>query len=110
MRPAQRLRPLAALLLCASLMAVSVPSRAADVSRGDTLYREHCALCHGTNGRPVLPLAPDFTKPTALLRADPQLLALIREGRGTMPAYQGVLRDRDILDIITYVRSLRGRP
>ena len=80
------------------------------MSRGDTLYREHCALCHGTNGRPVLPLAPDFTKPTALLRADPQLLALIREGRGTMPAYQGVLRDHDILDIITYVRSLRGRP
>ena len=101
------LRLVPALLLCASLVAAPAPARAADVARGDTLYREHCALYHGANGRPVLPLAPDFTKPTALLRADPQLLAIVREGRGTMPAYQGVLRDRDILDIVAHLRTLR---
>jgi cytochrome c6 len=80
---------------------------AADVLRGAELYGRHCAACHGANGRPVLPAAPDFSQPTALLKPDLSLLASIRAGRGAMPAYQGVLRDREILDIVGHLRTLR---
>ena len=61
----------------------------------------------GPGGRPVLPGAPDFSRPTALLKSDVALLATVRDGRGAMPAYQGQLRDREILDIVGYLRTLR---
>ena len=83
------------------------PAAAADVARGADLYRQHCAACHGAGGRPVLPAAPDFSRPTALLKSDLALLARIRDGRGAMPAYQGQLRDREILDIVAHLRTLR---
>jgi cytochrome c6 len=92
---------LAAVVLC------SPPAWGGDIARGADLYRLHCSSCHGAGGRPVLPAAPDFTQPTALLRPDPTLLSSIRQGRGAMPAYGGVLRDREILDIVAHLRTLR---
>ncbi len=91
------------------MLALCAPASvsAGDVLAGADLYRRHCAICHGPDGRPVLPTAPDFTRPTALLKPDPTLLATIRGGRGAMPAYGGQLRDREILDIVTHLRTLR---
>jgi len=83
------------------------PAWAGDPARGADLYRQHCTSCHGASGRPVLPNAPDFTRHTALLKPDLALLASIRRGRGAMPAYDGVLRDRDILDVVAHLRTLR---
>lgn len=93
-------------LLVAMLLAVA-PARASDPLRGADLFRTHCASCHGHDGRPVLPVAPDLSRPTALLKPDLTLLASIRSGRGAMPAYQGLLRDREILDIVAHLRTLR---
>lgn len=87
--------------------ALSLPALAGDTGRGAELYRQHCAQCHGASGRPVLPGTPDLSRPTALLKPDPALLQSIRQGRGAMPGYQGLLRDRDILDIVTHLRLLR---
>ena len=80
---------------------------AGDPRHGALRYRAHCAGCHGDNGRPVLPSAPDFTRPTALLKSDLALLETIRAGRGAMPAYAGILRDREILDVVAHLRTLR---
>lgn len=80
---------------------------AADPGHGAELFRVHCASCHGSDGRPVLPGAPDLSRPTALLKPDPVLLQSIRSGRGAMPAYQGLLRDREVLDIVAHLRTLR---
>lgn len=85
----------------------ALPAAAGDSLRGADLYRSHCSSCHGSDGRPVLPNAPDLSRPTSLLKADPALLASIRSGRGAMPAYAGQLRDRDILDIVAHLRTLR---
>jgi mono/diheme cytochrome c family protein len=95
-----------ALTLAAVLFALPV-ARAADVGQGALLYRHHCAGCHGGDGRPVMPSAPDFSRPTALLKPDLVLMSAIRAGKGAMPAYQGQLRDRDILDIVAHLRTLR---
>lgn len=80
---------------------------AANPTRGAELYGAHCAGCHGAGGRPVLPGAPDLSRPTALLKTDLSLLASIRNGKGGMPAYAGLLRDRDILDLVSHLRTLR---
>ena len=41
------------------------------------------------------------------MQADVGLLASIRSGKNAMPAYIGVLTDREILDVIAYLRTLR---
>lgn len=92
-------------MLAASVTAL--PTQAADPRHGAELYGRHCSTCHGGDGRPVMPTAPDFSRPTTLLKPDTALLASIRAGRGAMPAYQGLLRDRDILDIVAHLRTLR---
>ena len=93
-------------VLLAALAAGS-GAMAADNFKGADLYRRHCASCHGADGRPVLTAAPDFSRPTALLKPDLSLLATIRSGRGAMPAYAGLLRDREILDIVAHLRTIR---
>lgn len=93
--------------LAVPLLLAAAPAGAADVLRGADLYQRHCAHCHGGSGRPVMPTAPDFARPGVLFKPDPVLLESIRGGRGAMPAYQGVLRDREILDIVAHLRTLR---
>ncbi len=99
------MKRIAASLLAAVL--VSMPAAAADPQRGADLYRSHCIGCHGAGGKPVLPGAPDFSQPMALLKPDIALLASIRQGRGAMPAYAGQLRDREILDLVSHLRTFR---
>lgn len=99
--------PASMLALCLALGLAQAGAHAADPQRGAEIYRSHCAGCHGVGGRPVLPGAPDFSRPTALLKPDPALLETIRSGRGGMPAYAGQLRDREILDLISHLRTLR---
>lgn len=90
-----------------SLSLLSSTALAGDSLGGAQLYRTHCSACHGNDGRPVMPTAPDFSRPMALLKPDLVLLATIRAGKGAMPAYQGQLRDREILDIVAHLRTLR---
>jgi cytochrome c6 len=98
---------LAQLSLAGLLLGASGSGHAADIVKGAELYRQHCASCHGNQGRPVMVGATDFSQPTALLKPDMNLLQSIRAGRGAMPAYQGLLRDRDLLDIVAHLRTLR---
>lgn len=94
-------------LLLAAGLAASHDASAADVTKGAELYRLHCAGCHGGDGRPVMPTAPDFSRPAALLKPDLLLLGVVRSGRGPMPAYRGRLRDAEILDIVAHLRTFR---
>ncbi len=95
-----------ALPLVGVLAGLPVVTSAADIGRGGDFYGRYCSNCHGHDGRPVLPGAPDLSRPTALLKPDLELLMSIRSGRGAMPAYQGLMRDREILDVVAYLRTL----
>lgn len=94
-------------MLAAALLALAAGSAAAaDIAKGGSLYATHCAVCHGANGAPVMPGAPNFRRLETLMRPDMQLLLSIRNGKGTMPGYFGILRDREILDVVAYLRTL----
>jgi cytochrome c6 len=97
---------IAAVLTAVIVAASSGPAAAADVRNGSALYAAHCAICHGANGVPVMPNAPNFRRVESLLKPDAQLFAAIRNGRGAMPGFYGVLKDRDILDVIAHLRTL----
>lgn len=79
---------------------------AADIQRGRALYSTHCAICHGESGSPVMPGAPDFRRMESLMRPDMQLMTAIRNGKGAMPGYFGILREREILDVVAHLRTL----
>lgn len=86
---------------------VAPPAPAADILRGQTLYQAHCTSCHGRGGLPPMPGAPSLARPEVMMRADAVLLAVLRNGRGTMPGFRGQLQDRDLLDVIAYARTLQ---
>lgn len=96
------------LAIALALTAGAGPAVAADIQRGASIYATHCAACHGSGGTPVMPGAPNFRRVETLMRPDTQLLASVRAGKGAMPAYFGILRDREILDVIAYLRTLSG--
>jgi cytochrome c6 len=94
-------------MLLAALLALAAGSAgAADINKGGTLYATHCASCHGANGTPVMPGTPNFRRLESLMKPDMQLLTVIRNGKGVMPGYFGVLRDREILDVVAFLRTL----
>jgi len=90
----------------ASALFAFAAAHAADVQKGASLYTTHCAVCHGANGQPVMPGAPNFRRMESLMRPDMQLLPAIKNGKGGMPGFFGILRDQEILDVIAYLRTL----
>jgi cytochrome c6 len=103
---AVRAFPAMGIALSAAWSLAAGSAAAADIQRGGTMYSTHCAVCHGANGTPVMPGAPNFRRMESLMRPDMQLLIAIRNGKGAMPAYFGVLREREIMDVIAYLRTL----
>ena len=80
---------------------------AGDIYEGRRLYAEHCARCHGDAGAPILPGTPDFTRGEGLFAPDETLLRSLRFGKRLMPGFESVLKEREMLDVLVYVRSLR---
>ena len=95
------------ILLLVVLAPLAHAAHAADVMKGGQLYRMHCASCHGGSGISAMPNAPSFARGERMTQPDQMLLGSIRRGRGAMPGFFGVLTDRDTLDVIAYMRSMR---
>jgi len=95
------------LSLWSGLMLASLTAFAADPQQGGKLYGKHCQNCHGATGVGQMPGLPDFSRAQGLMRSDNDLLQFVRNGSGMMPAYRGLLSDREILDVLAYLRTLR---
>ena len=100
------LRHVKAALMVALLALASASALAADVNKGRKLYASHCAGCHGSDGVPAMPGAPNFKRAEGMLRPDVQLLNGIKAGKGAMPGFFGILKEQEILDVIAYMRTL----
>jgi cytochrome c6 len=81
-------------------------SCAADVANGQKLYTAHCAGCHGSNGISVMPQAPNLARFETATQPDQDLIDMIRSGSDKMPPYLGILNDKQILDVVSYLRTL----
>jgi cytochrome c6 len=88
------------------LLAASGALQAADSFKGKQLYTANCSICHGISGKSVIPGAPNLDRGDGMLRSDFTLLAAIRSGKNAMPAFQGIMTDRDIMNVIAYMRTL----
>lgn len=86
---------------------LAAPAAAADLAKGGQIFALHCAACHGPAGQGAYPGAPKFNRGERLLQSDLQLLATVRAGKNAMPPFNGVLKDREIFDVIAYLRTLQ---
>jgi cytochrome c6 len=89
------------------MLDVSTRAWAADPGKGSAIYSQHCVVCHGDRGEGVMPGAPDFSRGDGLMQPDRVLADSITNGKLVMPAFQGLLRDDEILDVIAYIRTMR---
>lgn len=94
--------------------AMSLPELSRDpeaMATGRSLFANHCAACHGSDGRGAAGF-PNLTDDIWLYGNEPDtLLATIGNGRmGVMPAWQAVLGDAGVNEVVAYVLTLEGRP
>jgi cytochrome c6 len=74
---------------------------------GKAPYERFCMACHGERGESKLIGVPNFSRGESVVSStDPMLMGVIKNGKGVMPGFQGQIKDADILDIISYLRTL----
>ena len=91
----------------AALLLTCSAAQAGDINKGRQLYGSHCAICHGASGRSSMAGTPNFDRGEGLLRPDADLMASIRNGKNASPAYRGILSDREMLDVVAFMRTLQ---
>ena len=92
-----------------------------DPQRGAELHRQHCAECHGADGRAEVVVMHMDVPPKDQTDADYMrtltdeflYLAICRGGAAVgrhfiMPAWAGTLSDQDIRDLVARVREFSG--
>ena len=99
-----------------------VPSNAASITAGRTLYNKNCRHCHGLKGKGDGPLAPKDPRPADLTDAkwdhgtsDGEIFAVIWNGapsaRGKakdagMVGQKGTLTEKEVWQVVNYIRSI----
>ncbi len=93
-----------------------VPMAPESVAAGTAIFAKQCASCHGARGRGDGALAAKLKSMPADLTdaewkhgpSDGEIFTLIRDGAKSagMKAYRGVLTDRQMWDLVNYIRSL----
>ena len=97
------------LLLISSLALAGVPTKLeSDKDRGELLYMRNCWQCHGKQGQGDGPLAEAFEPLAPLAGTIPseeydQAIALIRQGKGDMPAFSDVLDKHDTRRVLVWL-------
>src|SRR5918994_7392615 len=116
------LQPMSLFGLTLITLALGVPGlgRAQSAAEGQKLYMTYCSSCHGDKGRgdgaagKALPVKPADHTDSKLMNSfsDEFLLNIIAKGGAAvgksafMPAWGGVLKESQIQDLITYMRSI----
>ena len=95
-----------ALLASLAVGMIAVCSSPALAQDAAATYKAKCAMCHGADGKGGKMGTRDFASPDVQKETDAQLTDIITKGKGKMPAYDGKLKDTEIKDLVTYVRSL----
>ncbi|MBW3547288.1 MAG: c-type cytochrome [Actinobacteria bacterium] len=79
-----------------------------DVAAGGSLYRLHCAQCHGSTGVGVA-LAAGVTAPSVLHSTPTQVAEALIVGPGAMPVFTpAVLGDDETRAVVAYVDALQS--
>ncbi len=94
------------------LIAASIAAPAFAQSAGADTYKAKCAMCHGPDGTAATPMGkmmkiPSFREPEQIKATDASLIAITKDGKGKMPAYNGKLTDAQIREVVSFIRTLQ---
>jgi cytochrome c6 len=75
-------------------------------------YAEKCQMCHGATGNGDTPAgkalgAHALNSPDVIKQSDADLLAVIKNGKGKMPAFAGKLTVPQMNVLVAYIRTLQ---
>jgi len=89
------------------------------IKAGAALFAKYCKFCHGADAKGNGPMAPKDTHPSDLTDAkwergstDGEIFLVIKEGAGPkfdMKGFKGKMTDRDIWDVVNYLRSIQAK-
>lgn len=89
-----------------------VSANAASIARGRKVFEANCVICHGPDGNGDGPAGAALNPRPTNLRAmagrhdDGDFAWKIANGRGPMPAWKGMLSEKQIWEVVNYVQSL----
>ena len=72
-------------------------------SLGAQVYADNCAGCHGADGGGGV--GPSLLRITDVLPNEADEIAVVTDGRGSMPAWDGRLSADEIRAVVAYTRS-----
>jgi mono/diheme cytochrome c family protein len=87
-------------------MVICAPAVAGDPFYGRTLHADNCESCHGTAGQGDGFSVAAYSEGSIPFSMDTEILPIIKDGQGVMPAFGTLLTDQEILDIISFIRTL----
>jgi cytochrome c551 len=79
------------------------PGDAGDGERGRTIYQQSCAACHGGAGEGAS--GPSLAGVAGRLTVEDHL-AVVRDGRGNMPGWEGTLSAEEMEAVVEYERTV----
>ena len=90
---------------------------AGNAKEGKKIFEQNCAACHGLKGTGDGAAAAALNpKPRNFKEAkfkygstDADLHKTITNGKGSMPPWKAVLKPKQIDDVISYIRTLKGK-
>ena len=102
------------------LTSIAFAAVAGDAAKGKDIYAKSCASCHGPAGKgdgaaaaALNPKPTNLADKAAMSKLDDAALTnVIAKGGAAvgksplMPPFNGQLKDQDIKDVVTYIRSL----
>ena len=83
----------------------------ASVTRGRELFMNNCAYCHSGDGRGMEAAEAGLSKaPPDLIKrlaghSDGDFFWKIEKGRGDMPSFEGTMQEKEIWDIINFLKT-----
>jgi mono/diheme cytochrome c family protein len=84
------------------------------IANGKALYNQHCASCHGKKGLGDGPKARTLDTPSGDMsgaayqnQTDGEHFYKTKFGRGDMPKYDKKIDDKDMWDIVNYMRTFK---
>jgi mono/diheme cytochrome c family protein len=94
------------------------PALASSLASGEQLYKQYCLACHLASGIGAPPMNPPLIKTSFVLGNKKALIGIVLNGmsnvpvdgeryRNVMPSF-GYLTDKDVADVLTYVRKNFG--
>jgi len=101
-------------VVLALVSSLAAPAAFADSETGAALFKTKCAMCHGADGKGDTAMGKNFklrdlSSDDVQKVHDSEMKTLIENGKGKMPAFKGKLTDKQLGDVIQFLRTLKKK-